>query len=132
MGCLLIVISAVLFFLFPPLGIAVFLLGLVVMLINAINRRSSETAKQTEELRRIAKLSVPPEVQKAEAEKIEEKRKGRRYLLIAAGAVFIVFVVLDWLKYEPSPASSGSPTPTPVATATTTPTPVSTPKANAH
>ena len=74
MGCLLIAISAVLFFVFPPLGIAVFFIGLAVMVMN---RRSSETAKetakQTAELKRIALLSAPPEVQKAEAEKAQRK-----------------------------------------------------------
>ena len=133
MGCLLIVISAVLFFVFPPLGIAVFFIGLAVMVMN---RRSSETAKetakQTAELKRIALLSAPPEVQKAEAEKAQKgqaEQKRRRVWLVVGGVVFFVFVCADVLKYEPkSPASSGSPTPKAAATATTSPTPVSTPK----
>jgi hypothetical protein len=83
-----------------------------------------QAASHAKEMKRIALLSAPPEVQKAEALREEEERKNESRLnLIKVGLVvvaLIIIVLYTGHQSSTSTVASESPSPTPVETATPT------------
>jgi hypothetical protein len=121
-GCLLILISIVAFFIFPPLGILLFLVGILASVMDA-SKSSSQNAQATRELKRIALLSAPPEVQAAEAKRELQERKNKQIGALVVLGIGAVLGFIGWVSHVSSPTTGTTATET-TTTATASPTPL--------
>lgn len=125
MGCYLL-LSVLMCLLFWPLGIVMLLIGII----SAVMGQSNGTAAATRELKRIALLSAPPEVQAAEAERERKQQKAKITSSLVALALIGALVVFGWIgstinKVTTKAVVAATPyvTPTPYNQPDITPTP---------
>jgi uncharacterized protein YecT (DUF1311 family) len=122
MGCYLL-LSVLMCLLFWPLGI-------VMLLIGIISAVTSQSKAATKELKRIALLSAPPEVQAAEAERERKQQKIKSTVYLVVFAVIGAIFVFGWIgsiitKVKTNAVAAATPyvTPTPYNQPEITPTP---------
>jgi hypothetical protein len=92
MGCYLL-LSVLMCLLFWPLGVVMLLIGII----SAVMGQSKGTAAATRELKRIALLSAPPEVQAAEAERERKQQKIKNTGYLVVLALIGALVVFGWI-----------------------------------
>lgn len=153
MGCLLIIIAIIAFVLFPPLGILLFLVGIVVAVMDAANsakmvanatvqnkkaeeiaelrgrqRRAEvviQTAKETPSAVTALELAQAKSELKVASEWFAAREREKQVKVISA--IVVVALVIGWFAFSPHPSSNLT-TPTTTIRATVTPSSEVTPK----